>query len=1017
MDFFKKQNLIWGWLTFAAAALTYILSMEPTTSLWDCAEFTATSYKLEVGHPPGAPLFMMITRLFTMLAPSSEYVGVMANLMSSLCSAFCILFLFWTITHLARRIYEKQGKELSGGRVIAIMGAGLVGSLAYTFSDTFWFSAIESEVYAMSSLFTAVVVWAMLRWEEVADKPGANRWLILIAYLMGLSTGVHILNLLAIPALVFIYYFRKTPKVTKWGVVLTTLVSGVMLVGINYIIIPYSVVVGAFVDRMFVNGLGLPVNSGITFYVFALFALCAWGVWYTFKKNKVIANTLIMCVTVILLGYGSYASVVIRAAANPPMNSNNPSNPYALLQLLNRDQYGDRPLLTGPYYSSPPEDYKQKTAYYLDNGKYKKMTYISGLKYPDQFTFFFPRMYSNRGTHPQDYSTIVNIKGRKIPYFNQATGEKEMITVPTFGENLRYFFNYQLGTMYWRYFMWNFVGRQSDIQSTGEITDGNWLSGINFIDALYLGPQDNIPSEMAANKGRNTYFFLPFILGIIGLVYQLNRDKRNFVVVLWLFVMMGVALVIYFNTSPGEPRERDYVYAGSFYAFAIWIGFAVMWLYDLLAKARKKESVAVAAVVTAVLVLVPLQMLSQNWDDHNRSRRYTTLDLGWNYLQSALPNSIVMNYGDNDTFPLWYNQEVMEVRPDIRIMNMSYLGADWYIDEMKLSYNESKPVPFSLPRSKYVNTNDYVFVINSVDTPVEIKKAMDFLASDNPGTKKTLNDGQVVDYLPVTTLLIPVDRNNAVEAGIIRPEEAHLAVDTMQITITKRTVDKSELMLLDLLANFDWKRPLYFTQTHSLAQLGLREWLQFDGYAYRLVPFKTEYTSPIEVGRIDTDYLYDKMMNTFRFGNIADPRVYADSFIQINHNAAQSRNGFARLASALVDQGENEKAIEVLDYAVAQIPFNQIRHSYTLTLPIIEAYYKAGDVEKGDAILQEYANILQEYINYYMRFTGRRREHVEYALEEKISLLGALYHVALRNDRLNQTKNLDAYFNSIGIRE
>ena len=580
MNQFKKYNLIAGWATFAFAAVVYLMTIEPTASLWDCSEFIATSYKLEVGHPPGAPLFMMISRLFAIFAPSPAHVAMMINSMSALASAATILFLFWSITHLARRSYHKSEEELTLPQITAIMGAGLVGSIAYTFTDTFWFSAVEGEVYALSSMFTALVFWAILKWENVADEPHANRWLILIAYLTGLAIGVHLLNLLIIPAIVFIYYFRKYPQITKWGIVKALAVSGAILIAALYIIIPGTIELGAFVDRIFVNGFGLPVNSGITFYAFALLAILGWGIWLTHKKGKVLANTIILCVTVILIGYGSYASVIIRSSVNPPMNSNGPTNPYGLLGLLNRDQYGARPLVKGNYYSSPAIAVTEKDTYYLsDDGKeYKKGSTVSGYEYAPGFEFFFPRMYSSKESDIAAYNNWVNdgkeIKGRKVPF------RDEMVTVPTFAENLKFFFAYQLNFMYWRYFLWNFVGRQSDIQSTGEITDGNWLSGIKAIDQLFVGPQDNIPSEQAANKGRNTYYFLPFLLGIIGLVYQLNRDGKNFTVVMTMFIMTGVAIVVYLNSPPAEPRERDYVYAGSFYAFAIWIGFGVLSVFQ-----------------------------------------------------------------------------------------------------------------------------------------------------------------------------------------------------------------------------------------------------------------------------------------------------------------------------------------------------------------------------------------------------------------------------------------------------
>ncbi len=987
MNYFKKCNNWVGWAVFALAAVVYLLTMEPTGSLWDCMEFIATSYKLEVGHPPGAPLFMMISRLFTLFSfGNPSYAAAMVNAMSSLASAFCILFLFWTITHLARKMFGK-GYDLSRAQTWTVIGAGVIGAVAYTFTDTFWFSAIEGEVYALSSMFTALVVWAMLKWEDVADEPHANRWLVLIAYLMGLSIGVHILNLLTIPALVFIYYFRTTERVTGWGVVKAILAACAILLAINSLIIPYTVAIGAAFDKVFVNSLGLPINSGLLFFVVALFVALGWAVWYTYKKGKVVANTIILCLTVVLLGYGSYASVVIRAAVNPPMNSNDPDNPYSLLSLLNRDQYGNRPLFYGAPYTAPIIDYEWGTVTFVgDDGKYKTEPSISGYVYPPGFQQFFPRMYSS--LKAQGYEDWVDVKGRTVRLGNQA------FKVPTFGENLKFFFSYQLNFMYWRYFLWNFVGRQSNNQSTGEITDGNWLSGIPFIDEIYLGPQDNLPSEMAANKGRNTYYFLPFILGVLGLIYQLSRDKRNFTVVLWLFVMMGIALVFYFNTAPSEPRERDYVYAGSFYAFCIWIGFGVIWIQEILARLFKRDNVASALVATLICSCVPIILAAENWDDHDRSHRYAGRDLGYDYLQSTLPNSIIMNYGDNDTFPLWYNQEVEGVRKDVRVMNMSYLTGEWYIDEMKYRINESDPVPFSFPRRVYTNRNESIGVEErNGGKPLDIRTAIEFVKSEDPVTRRPDYDGNPQDFIPAKVLAVPVNKENVIASGIVRPEDADLILDTIYVKISGSHINRGELMLLDLLANFDWKRPLYFTQPHSLASLGLRDYLQLDGIAYRLVPIRTPYTDFTSVGRIDTDYLYDKLMNVFKYGNVKDPRVYVDNFVQINFRSAMFRNAFARLAKALVAEGDTVRAVEVLDRSMEELPYSQFVHSY-FTLPIVEAYYAAGEIEKGDALLEDYVSKQEEFVDYYLRFTGRKEKLVDQELAERVDNIYRSYQVA-----------------------
>lgn len=1007
-NYFKKINLIGGWFCFVFASVVYLLTMEPSASFWDCSEFIATSYKLEIGHPPGAPLFMMISRFFTIFA-GPEHAAAMANAMSAIASGATIMFLFWSITHLARRALGRTEDQLTKAQAIAVIGAGLIGGLAYTFTDTFWFSAVEAEVYALSSFFTAIVFWAILKWENVADEPHANRWLILIAYLTGLGIGVHLLNLLTIPPIVLIYYFRKYP-VTKWGVVKALCAAAAILVAIMFIIIPGTVELGAWFDRLFVNGFGMPFNSGITVYIFLLFALLGWGVYYTHKKGKVLENTLVLCVTVILLGYGSYASVIIRSSANPPMNSNAPDNPYGLLSLLNRDQYGARPLLKGYNYSAPAVGNKMKTVYYQgDSGRYESAQTLSGYEFDPKFATFFPRMHERGDNNIRAYNNWVKVKGKQIQHGD------ETITVPTFGENLKFFFAYQLNFMYWRYFLWNFVGRQSDIQSTGEITDGNWLSGIPFIDQLFLGPQKNIPTEMKENKGRNTYYFLPFILGIIGLIFQLNRDGKNFSVVMAFFIMTGVAIAVYLNSPPVEPRERDYVFAGSFYAFCMWIGFGVLALFEACRRWFKKESVSTAVLATVICAVVPTILAAQNWDDHDRSKRYVAPDWGKNYLNSALPNAIVMNFGDNDTFPLWYAQEVEGVRKDIRVMNMSYLGGEWYIDQMRIKSNDSEPVPFNLPRDKYTYKNE-ALVIKEVFKSATGKQVIDeWIAGNDPRTK--LSDGEdTFDYIPTRKIAIPVNKENAVASGIVRPEDAHLMVDTIYLDIKKDYLLRNELMLVDLLAHFDWKRPIYFTQAFSLEELGLQNYLQQDGFLYRLVPIVTTSDDFLIRGRVDREYLYDKLMNQFSYGNLSDPKVYADHTVETNVNATSIRVQFARLADELVAAGDTTRAIEVLDKAVKEIPFSQIRHNY-LTRYIVESYYNAGAFEKGNAILEDYAKILEEYMDYYLQFKGKYRELIFTQLNDKYSDLYNLYVLARAYQQQDQTNAIENFFRKHGLIE
>ncbi|MDE6624385.1 MAG: DUF2723 domain-containing protein [Alistipes sp.] len=1059
MTRFKRWNNIVGWTVFAIAAAVYLMTMEPVSSLWDCSEFIATSYKLEVGHPPGAPLFMMLARIATLFAfGNSDYVGIAVNAMNSLASAFCILFLFWTTTHLARRLVTRNGAALTDASLCAVLGAGAVGALAYTFTDTFWFSAIEGEVYALSSMFTALVVWLMLKWEEQADEPHASRWIVLIAYLMGLSIGVHILNLLTLPALAFIYYFRKCDRATTKGILLTLAAGGAAVIFINNLVIPYTVWAGAMVDTLFVNTLGLPVNSGMALFALALIGGMGWATWRAHCRGRVLLNTVLLSVTMILVGYSSYASVTIRAAANPPMNSNNPNNPHALLSLLNRDQYGARPLLTGAYYSAPrlSDSYEEKSFYYLDeDGKYKPASIITGYKHAPEFIHLFPRMWDSRkgereykqwGAYRTKIETLRDengeimrdaqgrpMRGEVLDFgrkriYQDEYGETRTVVEPTFAENLNFFFNYQLSYMYWRYFLWNFVGRQSDIQPTRTtITDGNWLSGIKWIDRLYTGPQDDLPREVAENKGRNTYYFLPFLLGLIGLLYQLNRDQRNFSIVMMLFLMTGIALVFYFNTSPGEPRERDYVYAGSFYAFSIWIGLGVLALRDLIVRLSKRDTTAAAAVATLVAMGVPTILAAQNWDDHDRSHRYMARDIGWNYLQSTLPNSIILNYGDNDTFPLWNNQEVYGVRPDVRIMNTSYLGGEWYVDEMKTKANDAEGVPFSLPKRKYTYTNDWVPVDNRIDRPVELKEVIDFIRSDDPRTQLRLDngtpEGELVDYIPTKRLALPVNKDNAIASGIVREEDRDKMVDTIYLDLRRSAVDKSQLMILDMLANFEWKRPIYLTQVYLLQDLGLMDYLQFDGYAYRLVPIFTPVQNPYEIGRIDPDYAAPLLRDTFRYGNLSDPRVYVDYFLQYNLSAARARDAFARVAKELLRQDRPEEAVELLDLGLERLPTSQIRFTDTNTYPFLEAYYAAGAMgidgaaAKGDALLREYSRTLIEYIEYYLRFEGVQGDMVSSELDEKLEQLGDLYYLANYAGRREIIAELNEYYRTLGVSE
>ncbi|MDR2038395.1 MAG: DUF2723 domain-containing protein, partial [Bacteroidales bacterium] len=767
------MNRITGWIVFVIASVVYLLTIEPTASFWDCGEFISTAYKLEVGHPPGAPFFMLIAHIFTLFAGSNvELVAKMVNIFSALCSSFTILLLFWTITHLGKKIISTPVQNFTPVQTISVLGAGIVGALAYTFSDTFWFSAVEGEVYAFSSLFTALVFWAILRWEDEADQKYATRWLILIAYLMGLSIGVHLLNLLAIPAIGLVYYHRKYTVTTK-GTIIALLISAAVLLFILYGIVPGVVQLAVWFELLFVKSMGLPMNTGIYIYAVLLVGGIIYGLYYSLKKKKVILNSALLFVTVIIIGYGSYAALIIRSAAEPPMDQNNPQNLFNLQYYLNREQYGDRPLFVGPYYNSQPVDYKEgKTLYAKKGNQYveigKKTDYI----YKDGSTTLFPRMYSRESSHINVYK-----QWAKIPQ-NQAPDK-----IPTFGQNLRFFFSYQLGHMYFRYFFWNFVGRQNDIQGHGNPIHGNWISGITPLDESRLGPQD-LP-ESLQNRGRNAYYFLPLILGIIGLAFQFQRKRPDFWVVMMLFIMTGIAIVVYLNQTPLQPRERDYAYAGSFYAFAIWIGLGVMAIIDTIPEKMRNKGLAIA--VTAVLLLlVPGIMAKENWDDHDRSGRYTARDFAFNYLASCEPNSIIFTNGDNDTFPLWYAQEVEGVGTDIRVVNLSYLAADWYIEQMDRTAYESKPLPFSLTHDQYMSGVRDVLYIHDLfnGQHIELKEVMDFVGNEDIKTKAVpTGDGvlwsgqlaaselrrvpsdQLADFLPAKNLKITVDKEKVLENG------------------------------------------------------------------------------------------------------------------------------------------------------------------------------------------------------------------------------------------------------------
>ncbi|MBE9468391.1 MAG: DUF2723 domain-containing protein [Bacteroidetes bacterium] len=1005
----KKYNLynnIFGWGAFLIAAIVYLLTIEPTTSFWDCGEFIATSFKLEVGHPPGAPLFMIIARFFSLFAKDTAHVAIMINSMSALASAFTIMFLFWTITHLAKRIIIKNN-EITPGNLIAVLGSGLVGALAYTFSDSFWFSAVEGEVYASSSLFTAVVFWAILKWEDVADEKHANRWIILIAYLMGLSIGVHLLNLLAIPALVFIYYFKKY-EVTKTGIVKTIILSILILGATVYGIIPGVVKLASYFELLFVNGFGMPYNSGVVFYILLLISLIVWSLHYTFKHKKVVLNTIITAFTVILIGYSSFAMIIIRSAADLPMDENNPENVFSFLSYLNREQYGDRPLVKGQYFNSPldkEKPYSDKTTYVKKNKKYVLIKIGQSYNYDKRFTTFFPRMFSSqKPEHIKTYKDWAKIKGTPITITNRQ-GERETINKPTFGENLKFFFKYQVGYMYFRYFMWNFSGRQNDIQGNGDNINGNWISGINFIDNARIGSQENLPQSMLNNKARNKYYMLPFLLGLIGFFFQYKKDGKNFWVVSLLFILTGIAIVVYLNQAPQQPRERDYAYAASFYAFAIWIGLGVLGIHNFLSK---KTPAKLSAIVTTILCLafVPGLMASENWDDHDRSNRYTARDFASNYLNSCEKNAIIFTNGDNDTFPLWYAQEVEGIRTDIRVINLSLLQTDWYIDQMKRKAYDSEAVPFSLTSDKYIQgTRDIVYVIERIKSHIDLKEAINFVADDNPKTK--IPQAPDLDYFPSKKFSISVDSAKVISNGTVNIKDADKIVKTIKWDIKKDYVLKNNLMVLDLLANNEWERPIYFAITvGSDNYLQLEEYFQLEGLAYRLVPIKTK-SRDGQIGRIATDIMYNNMMNKFKFGGINDSTVYLDeNNLRMTMNL---KSNFARLANALIDEGKKDSAVAALDRCMELMPDKLIPFNYFNVL-VTDSYYKAGEYKKANNIAKRLSKISQDNLQYFLSLPKKYQMSNDFEIRKNISVLQELARLSGLYDQKELNASLEKDF-------
>lgn len=994
---FNFLNNIIGWVVFIIAAAVYLSTIEPTVNLWDCGEFIAGSYKLEVVHPPGAPFFLMLHRFFLLFAPNPEAVPVIMNAASAIFSAFTILFLFWSISLLARKIMVKNLKSISQGEYISVFAASIVGALAFTFSDSFWFSAVEGEVYALSAFFTASVFWLILKWERRADQPRNLRWFILIFFLAGISIGVHLLSLLVIPVLALVYYFRKYEKITARGVIVAFLVGMLILMVINVGIIKWIPAIASKFEILFVNSLGLPYWSGVIFTLILIFGGLAYGIYRTTIKGKVILNTIFISLVVVSLGFSSYTMVAIRSNANTPIDYSNPDNIFNMQGYINREQYGQRAIFYGPQFTSDIEGSAEgRKLYTKKNGKYEFLMYKRKATYKSEDKMFFPRMSDTRGDRLDAYRT-----------WSGMTKEQKK---PTMANNLKYFFKYQLGHMYWRYFAWNFIGRQNDYQGHGSAVasgflHGNWLSGIDFIDEKIVGSQEKILYKQKINKANNKLYFLPFIFGLLGLFFHFKQNKKDAITVFSFFLLTGIFLIIYQNSPPFEPRERDYTLVGSFYAFSIWIGIGVLSIINYL---RKKMQLVPAAIVVGIISLlaVPVLMASQEYNDHDRSGRFTSKDYGVNYLESCAPNAILFTNGDNDTYPLWYVQEVEGIRSDVRVINLQLLMTDWYVDQLRRQQNESPPIKFSLSPDKIPEgTRDYVVYYENPQFKIDKKRyynigeIVDFIGSDNPRTKVSTYSGAKLDYYPTKKFFIPVDKNYVLKNNVVREELKNRIVDSVSFNVGKSNMMKNSLMVLDMIAQNNWERPIYFAITSGMdTYLGLHNYFQQEGMTYRLVPIKRtkqekKSASRGQQGRVDPVIMYDNIMNKFEWGNLEDPDVYIGSVTR--RHCTNYRNVFATLGKELISIGEKEKVVKLLDKCLIVLPEYQV--PYTINdVQIAELYFLADEKEKGQELAERLAELFANNLDYFATLSKELQSSADDDIRRNFYGLQVLVQLAQR---------------------
>ncbi|MGF1587271.1 MAG: DUF2723 domain-containing protein [Bacteroidales bacterium] len=975
---YRNINIISGWVIFIIATFVYFTTMEPTASWWDCSERITAANGLEIPHPPGAPFFILLGRVFTMLAPDPSKVALFMNAMSALAASFTVMLLFWIITHLGKKIIS-PASEPSKMQTVTLMGAAYTGSLAFCFSDTQWFIAVEAEAYATSGLFTALVFWSILRWESAADSKFSSKWLILIAYLMGLSIGVHLLNLLVIPAIVFVYYYKMCPVSWK-GIFYAGLISLLLLGSLFYVVIPGSLKMAGFFELAMVNYIGLPYHSGVLLFIIVIALSIAYGLYKTHWKRLPVFNTIILGLAMVLTGYSSYALIVIRSNAGPPMDQSSPDNIFSLYSYLTREQYLAGPLLHGQYYSTPVTGVKEGSARYIrEKGRYLKTSRRLQYEYPPELTGFFPRMWSSSEHHISEYERWGNIKGRKVRAV--IDGQPQFIIRPTFLENIVFFLRYQVWHMYGRYFMWNFVGRQNDNQGLGDLLDGNWLSGVRFIDSWRLGPQDSLPKHIADHPARNIYYGLPLLLGLAGLYYHYRKSKNDFTIIVMLFFFTGLAIIIYLNQYPMQPRERDYTYAGSFMAFSIWIGMGVLALIEWLQKILPKKFSNIGGTIIS-FILVPGLMAAENLDDHNRSGRFTARDFAINYLNSTEPDSILFTHGDNDTFPLWYAQEVEGIRTDVRVVVLGFLNADWYIGQMKRKMNNSRPLPISIPRHKHVDgTNDQVPVWERTENRIDARQAIDFFIDDSDQSKARVSGNRMIDYLPAGKIGISVDASKVIENATVAEELRDEIVSSVNVDIEDNYLMKNQMIILDILATNKWERPIYFTNGRTADVMGLEDYFQLEGFAYRLVPIQTE-GDFLEYGRINASVMYDNFMNKFTWGRMNKPDVHLCYYNLQTISILRLRHKFARLADALTGEKKPGLAIEVLDRCMELMPTDKVKYDIMM-FPVIEAYYNAGNTNKANILLEGYFDFVAGELEYFLSFPARLAHRLDY--EKRLS--------------------------------